>query len=96
MADKCECPNLLDNAMSNAFSQSRAKFRIQHDTDKKIIYFGQTNATMLENDPHWSIQKFIYNSEGCITGNSFPKVPSGEGNSYFNFKWSDRESYEYV
>lgn len=96
MAEKCECLNLIDNAMSNVLDQSRAKFRAEYDADSNLKYLGHTSSDKKEDETGWIIQKFEYNEKGCITANSFPKASNGEGNSYPNFKWSDREKYEYV
>lgn len=92
----CQCPNLLENAMSNLFDQSRAQFRAEYDENCKLIYLGHANSGISENESGWTIQKFTYNEQGCLTGNQFPGESKNAGNSYPNHKWSDRANYKYV
>lgn len=91
----CETNTLLQNALSNVFDQSRAQFRTEYDGDK-LIYLGHADAGKSEDERGWVIQKFSYNEAGCIERNYFPGGTPNIGNSYPNFIWSERATYEYV
>ena len=69
--------------------------RLEYDDGGNIVYIGTAIAAAADTDPKWRIEKLEYGEHGVVR-NYFPKMPTGQANSYYNFKWSDRGTYEYA
>jgi hypothetical protein len=87
--------NPHQSSLSNVFDQSRAQFRTDY-VDDKLIYLGHADASKREDERGWVIQKFSYLPNGSIERNYFPGGTPNIGNSYPNFIWSERATYDYV
>lgn len=83
------------NQLSVAPEIKYAAKRIEYDNAGNIIYIGTSLAKASDTDPLWRIEKLEYGEHGVVR-NYFPKTATGEANSFYNFKWSERENYEYV
>lgn len=87
-----------DSAREIAHSAPETRYaakRIEYDDAGNITYFGTSVASAKETDELWRIEKLEYSTQG-ITRNYFPKSKTGEPNSFYNFKWSNRANYEYA